>query len=331
MDVFTDKDADLSVLSDKTIVVMGYGNQGRPQALNLRDSGFNVVVAAREGGKGWKQALDDGFSPVSMERGADEADILLLLLPDEFHREVFERIVSLRLKPGSAICFAHGFSVTFGGVYSNEHDMVLVAPKGQGRRLRELYLAGSGLPCLIAVENDVSGKALSIALAIGKGLGCLRTGGYRTTFREETVSDLFGEQVVLCGGVPALIKAAFNLLVERGFSPEVAYFECFQELKIIVDLFTQYGFTGMRQLISGTAAFGSLKFGEKIIDEGVIRSMEEVLRGIEDGSFASSFLEDASMGGEELERMKERERALLIEAVGREIRSRMEDRKAGKD
>jgi len=324
MDVFTERDADRSTLEGKRIVVMGYGNQGRPQALNMRDSGLDVVVAVREGGDGWKSARDDGFSPVSIEDGAAQADVLLLLLPDEIHHEVFESYVRRRLKSGAAVCFAHGFSVTFGDVSSDRHDMILVAPKGQGRRLRELYLAGSGLPCLIAVERDVSGKALPIAVGIASALGCLRVGAYKTTFREETVSDLFGEQVVLCGGVPALIKAAFDVLVKNGVSPEVAYFECFHELKIIVDLFTRLGFSGMRRLISSTAAYGSLKFGEEVIDEGVRRSMEEVLEGIENGRFAGAFLEDAAKGGVELEKLKERERSLLIEAVGKEIRNRME-------
>jgi len=324
METFTGKDADISVLEGKRVVVLGYGNQGRPQALNLRDSGVDVIVAARKGGGSWNRAVEDGFTPLSIEEGIAAADILLLLLPDEVHREVFDGMIRGKLRPGSAVCFAHGFSVTFGGVSSDEYDLILVAPKGQGMRLRELYLAGSGLPCLVAVERDVSGEALKIALGIASALGCLRAGAYGTSFREETISDLFGEQVVLCGGVPALIKAAFEVLVRRGMSPQVAYFECFHELKIIVDLFTRLGFSGMRELISGTAAYGSLKFGEKIIDRGVIRSMEGVLENIENGEFARMFLEDASRGGEELERLKGAESELLIEVVGREVRDRME-------
>ncbi len=313
-------DADPAILEGKRIVVAGYGNQGCPQALNLRESGFDVKVAARSGGDGWKQAQDDGFEVGGAVELARAADVLLMLLPDEVHGTVFRDEIAPNLPRGAALCFAHGFSVAFGEIETADHDLLLVAPKGQGTRLREAYSRGSGLPCLLAVEQDVSGNARGVALAVAWGLGCLRVGAFETTFREEAVSDLFGEQAVLCGGVPALIKCAFDVLIEKGFSPEVAYFECFHELKIIVDLFEQYGFSGMRDMISGTAAYGSMRFGEGIISEETKRSMEELFERIESGEFARSWLAEARAGATELHEMIERERDLPIERAGELIR-----------
>jgi ketol-acid reductoisomerase len=320
MRMFTEKDANSSLLESKSLVVAGYGNQGRPQAMNLRESGFTVRVAARRGGKGWNAARDDGFEVATIGDACRDADVLLFLLPDEVQGTVFENEVSGNLRPGSAVCFAHGFSVAFGSIRSDQYDLVLVAPKGQGKRLRRAYLEGTGLPCLLAVERDVSGMARDIALAVAGGLGCLRVGAFETRFKEEAVSDLFGEQAVLCGGVTALIKCAFDVLTERGYSPEVAYFECFHELKIIVDLFERRGFAGMRDLISGTAAYGSLKYGEGIVTDETRSRMEELFQRIDSGEFASDWLEEASGGGGELESLRERERKLLIEQVGEGIR-----------
>jgi ketol-acid reductoisomerase len=318
--MFKSADADPSLLEDKRIVVSGYGNQGKPQALNLRESGFDVKVAARPEGKGWKRANEDGFEVGSTAELAREADILLLLLPDEVHGDVFRDDIAPNLPSGAAICFAHGFSVAFGEVESSEHDMILVAPKGQGTRLRDMYRAGSGLPCLLAVERDVSGDARELALAIAWGLGCLRIGAFETSFREEAISDLFGEQAVLCGGVPALVKCAFDILVERGFSPEVAYFECFYELKIIVDLFEKHGFSGMRDMISGTAAYGSMKYGEETVSDETKRILEGLFERIESGEFARKWLVEARAGGDELSTLIARERELPIERVGEKIR-----------
>ena len=313
-------DADPSLLEGKRIVVAGYGNQGRPQALNLRDSGLDVRVAARSGGDGWKRAQDDGFEVGGTAELAREADILIVLLPDEVHGTVFRDDIAPNLARGAALCFAHGFSVAFGEIETAGHDLLLVAPKGQGTRLREAYCRDSGLPCLLAVEQDVSGNAREKALAVAWGLGCLRVGAFETTFREEAVSDLFGEQAVLCGGVPALIKCAFDLLIEKGFSPEVAYFECFHELKIIVDLFERFGFSGMRDMISGTAAYGSMKFGEGIISEESKMMMAELFERIESGEFARKWLSEARSGAMELNALIERERDLPIERVGEQIR-----------
>jgi len=320
MNLLTEKDAQPSLLGGKRIVVAGYGNQGRPQALNLRDSGLAVRVAARREGGGWNAALEDGFDVSPIGEACREADVLLFLLPDEVQGEVFEREVADNLPPGSALCFAHGFSVAFGSVRSDEYDLVLVAPKGQGGRLRRAYLEGTGLPCLLAVERDVSGGARDIALAVAWGLGCLRVGAFETSFREEAVSDLFGEQAVLCGGVTALIKCAFDVLVERGYSPEVSYFECFHELKIIVDLFERFGFSGMRDLISGTAAYGSLKYGEGVVTGETRSRMEALFDMIDSGEFARVWLGEASGGSRELDSLRERERNLLIEEVGERIR-----------
>jgi ketol-acid reductoisomerase len=320
MDIMKESDASPSLLEGRKVIVMGYGNQGRPQALNLRDSGVDTGVAAREGGRGWARALEDGFAPVGLEEGARQADILLCLLPDELQGKIFGETISGNLREGAALCFAHGFAVAFGSVKSDRHDIVLVAPKGQGSMLRKAYVEGSGLPCLVAVENDYSGRARDLALAVAWGLGCLRVGAFRTSFREEAVSDIFGEQAVLCGGVTALVKRAWELLVRKGYSPEIAYFECCQELKIIVDLFTEKGFSGMREMISGTAAYGGLEYGEKLISKETERAMEEIFERINSGEFARDWLEKSRSGGE-LERLRGVERDLPMEEAGRRIRS----------
>jgi len=322
MHYYREADGNPSVLRGKTIAVAGYGNQGRPQALNLRDSGFAVIIGAREGRAGWERARADRFDVMSIREAARRADVLMMLLPDEVQGDVFAEEIRGALKPGSALCFAHGFSVAFGEIAAEDLDIILVAPKGQGGRLRESYEEGSGLPCLVGVENDFSGAARAIALALAGGLGCLRIGGYETSFREEAVSDLFGEQAVLCGGVPSLMKRAFDVLVRRGYSPDVAYFECFHELKIIVDLFTRAGFSGMRDVISGTAAYGSLKFGEDLIGADIEEKMERLFDRIESGEFARAWLAEKRSGSGELARLRERERELLIERTGKEVREK---------
>lgn len=325
MHIYTEADKEAGILDEKTVAVAGYGNQGRPQALNLRESGLSVIVGARTGGSGWKRARDDGFETVSIREAARRADILMMLVPDEVQGDVYERDVRDALKPGAALCFAHGFAIAFNVIAAEKFDLVLVAPKGQGERLRGAYLEGTGLPCFIGVAHDVSGEAKKIALALAGGLGCLRAGAYETSFREEAVSDIFGEQAVLCGGVPALMKCAFDVLVKKGFSPEIAYYECFHELKIIVDLFTRLGFSGMRDVISGTAAYGSLAFGEALIDEDVAKRMEALFDRIESGSFAIEWLDERRTGGARFSMLREKERELLIETVGREVRARAQN------
>jgi ketol-acid reductoisomerase len=317
-----EKDSDPGILAGRTVAVAGYGNQGRPQALNLRDSGCAVVVGAREGKAGWSHAREDGFEVVTVAEAARRADILMMLLPDEVQGAVYRDEIRDALRPGAALCFAHGFSVAFGEIEGDRFDLVLVAPKGQGGKLRETYLEGSGLPCFVGVGHDVSGAAKPVALAVAGALGCLRIGAYETSFREEAVSDIFGEQAVLCGGVTALMKRAFDVLVKKGHSPEVAYFECFHEVKIIVDLFSRLGLSGMRDVISGTAAYGSLAFGEDLIGDDVERKMERLYERIESGEFARVWLRENAAGGGEFRKLRERERGLLIETVGAEIRAR---------
>lgn len=320
MRIYRSGDSDPVLLRDKKIVVMGYGNQGRPQALNLRDSGVDVSVAAREGKEGWKSAVADRFEALSLEEGVSKADILMLLIPDEKQGEAFSGVIEGNLREGKPICFAHGFAVAFGEIDTEKHPLLLVAPKGQGKRVRESYLEGSGLPCLVGVENDIHGNGLGIALAIAGALGCLRVGAFETSFREEAVSDIFGEQAVLCGGVTAIVKAAFDTLVSRGFSPEVAYFECMHELKIIVDLFSREGISGMREVISGTAAYGGLRYGEDLVGREAAEGMGRLFEFIDSGEFARDWLKEADSGGGTLKKLIEEEKGLLIEEVGEKVR-----------
>ncbi len=322
MRIYMEKDSDAGVISGKTIAVAGYGNQGRPQALNLRDSGCRVIVGAREGRTGWNRAREDGFETATVAEAARRADIFMMLLPDEVQGAVYRNEIRDTLRPGAALCFAHGFAVAFGEIEGDRFDLLLVAPKGQGGKLRESYLEGGGLPCFVGVGRDVSGNAKQIALAVAGALGCLRIGAYETSFREEAVSDIFGEQAVLCGGVTALMKRAFDVLVKKGHSPEVAYFECFHEVKIIVDLFSRLGLAGMRDVISGTAAYGSLKFGEDLIGDDVERKMERLYERIESGDFARTWLRENAAGRGDFRTLREHERGLLIETVGAEIRAR---------
>ncbi len=320
MKFYTSDDVDRSVLEGRNIVVLGYGNQGRPQALNLRESGLNPTIAARMGGRSWQRAFEDQFRVVTPEEGAKEANILIFLIPDEIQRDVFTNQIKGNLKKGSVLCFAHGFAVAFGEIETNDYVLTLVAPKGQGERVRESYIEGSGLPCLVGVENDLSGDGMEVALAIADGLGCLRIGAFETTFREEAISDIFGEQAVLCGGVTALVKSAFDTLVKKGFSPEIAYFECMHELKIIVDIFSRVGFSEMRKLISGTAAYGGLRYGEALIDEEMGNKMEKLFEFIDSGEFARDWLKKSSGKDNFLEKLCEKENELLIEKVGNRIR-----------
>lgn len=333
MKVLTEKDAPRGVLDDRRIIVLGYGNQGRPQALNLRDSGADVAIAARPGGEAWKTAGSDGFEVMEVRKGVAEADILMCLLPDEVQGHVYKEDIAPILRDGSAISFAHGFAFTFGQIDAGSFDLVMVAPKGQGRALRSAYLEGTGLPCLVAVAHDHSGSARDIALGLAEGLGCLRVGAFETTFREEALSDLFGEQAILVGGVPALIKEAFDILVEKGFNPEVAYFECMHELKIITDLLIVHGISGMRELISGTAAYGGLKYGEKLVTEETAAEMRRMFDRINSGEFARVWLEETAGGKKELADMIGKEKELEIERTGSEVRKlfarRLNDKKNG--
>lgn len=324
MKVYGESDLKSNLLENATVAVLGYGNQGRAHALNLRDSGINVAVGAKPGGRGWEKAAKDGFHPLLVGEAVREADFVSILLPDEIHGEIFETQIKENLKAGAALAFAHGFTVAFGEIGSTPgRDVILVAPKGQGSYLRRLFLEGKGLPCLIAVEEDASGKALEKALSFAQLIGCLRSGAIVTTFREEAVTDLFGEQVVLCGGVPELIKTAFQVLISGGYQPEIAYIECLHELKIITDLMQEGGISYMRSLISKTAAWGSFNAGGKIVTADVEAKMHEILDGIESGSFAKEWMKEAGSGQKRLAEFVAIEQSHPIEKAGASARSLM--------
>ena len=288
-----DDDADLTrnLLDGATIAVLGFGNQGHAHALNLRDRKARVVVGARRAGTAWNAAVRDGFEPREIARAVENADAVVVLLPDEVQGEAFAREIEPALKDGAVLVFAHGFAIAFGLVKPpRHHDVVLVAPKGQGHFLRQTFLDGTGLPCLIAVESDVSGSARAKALSYAHLIGCLDAGAIETTFREEAVTDLFGEQAVLCGGVPELVKAAFETLVHRGYAPEIAYLECLHELKIISDLMYEKGISGMRYSISNTAEYGDLTRGKRVIGEPTREAMKKILDEIQSGEFAKEWI-----------------------------------------
>lgn len=321
MRVFGMKDLTANVLCGSTIAVVGYGNQGHAHALNLRDSGAHVVVAARRGGAGWRRAEGDGFRPAGVAEAVDSAQCVAVLLPDEIQRDVFSSEIGPHLAPGATVVFAHGFSFAFGFVTAPErNDVVLVAPKSQGHYLRKTYSEG-GVPCLVGVGHDASGTALDKALSYAELIGCLQAGAMETTFRDEAVTDLFGEQVVLCGGVPALVKMAFETLVEKGYPPEVAYIECLQELKIITDLMVEGGISYMRERISRTAAWGSFLAEGKVASDALRSTMRSILEDIESGAFAAGWQAEASSGAPRLRECIEKESGHPIERAGAAARS----------
>lgn len=324
MNVYTATDLPDNLLNGATIAVLGFGNQGHAHALNLRDRGARVVVGARRAGEGWKAAERNGFDTREIARAVEIADAVVVLLPDEVQGDVFARDIEPALKDGAAVVFAHGFTVAFEQVkLPRGHDVVLVAPKGQGHFLRRSFVEGSALPCLVAVEADASGNALAKALSYASLIGCLDAGAIGTTFREEAITDLFGEQAVLCGGVPALVKAAFDTLVGRGFAPEVAYIECLHELKIIADLMVEGGLHYMRERISATAAWGSFESGPRIVTPETRRSLGEILGDIEAGNFARGWIAEARAGSKQLKERVREETDDPIEDAGREVRSLM--------
>jgi ketol-acid reductoisomerase len=324
MKVYTEEDLQKNLLKRATVAILGFGNQGHAHALNLRDNGINTVVGTRRGGTGWEQAAKAGFDSVGISEAAAVSDAVVVLLPDEVQGAVFREEIAPALKPGSAIIFPHGFTVAFGVVdLPPGHDVLLVAPKGQGHFLRKMFMAQQGLPCLVAVEQDVSGDARQKALSYASLIGCLSAGAIETTFREEAVTDLFGEQIVLCGGAPELVKAAFETLVGAGYSPEVAYLECLHELKIIADLMYQGGVSFMRDRISRTAAWGSFETGDKIVSPEVKRTMAALLERIQTGEFAKGWIAEENTGQKHLKKKIEQETKHPIEKAGRRIRSLM--------
>ena len=321
--MYYDKDADLKLLSGKTIGIVGFGSQGHAHAMNLRDSGCNVVVAEAKGTAAWKQAKKAGFKVAAADEIAREADLITLLVPDNLHPAVY-RQMEKGITKGKMLVFAHGFNIHFNQVVPPpDIDVTMVAPKCPGHMLRQTYTEGSGPPALVAVHQDATGKAKKIALAYAKGLGCTRAGVLDTTFAEETETDLFGEQTVLCGGVACLVKAAFETLVDAGYQPEIAYFECMHELKLIVDLFYQGGLGYMNYSVSDTAEYGGYISGPRVIDECAKEVMAQILGEIQDGSFATRWILENQAGCPSFLAMRRREQEHPIEIVGRKLRGMM--------
>ncbi|HEY49615.1 MAG TPA: ketol-acid reductoisomerase [Dehalococcoidia bacterium] len=321
--MYYDKDADLKLLSGKTIGVVGFGSQGHAHALNLRDSGCNVVVAELKGSEPWKAAKKAGFKVAAAEEVAREADIMVMLVPDNLHPAVY-RQMEKGMTRGKMLMFAHGFNIHYNQIVPPpEIDVTMVAPKCPGHMLRQTYTEGSGPPALVAIHQDASGKAMKIVLAYARGIGCTRAGVMETTFAEETETDLFGEQVVLCGGVACLVKAAFETLVEAGYQPEVAYFECMHELKLIVDLFYQGGLSYMNYSVSDTAEYGGYVSGPRVIDDCSREQIRQILAEIQDGSFAHRWILENQAGRPSFYKLREREQNHEIEKVGKKLRGMM--------
>jgi ketol-acid reductoisomerase len=322
--VFYDKDADLSLLKGKTIAILGYGSQGHAHAQNLRDSGCEVIVGQRPGSPNYELATEHGFKPMSVDEATKKGDLVNILLPDEVQGDIYREHVKPNLKPGNVLMCSHGFNVHFGQVVAPEGvDTLLVAPKGPGHLVRSEFVKGGGVPCLIAVNPGASDQTRRLGLAYAKGIGGTRGGVIETTFAEETETDLFGEQAVLCGGVSALVKAAFETLVEAGYQPEMAYFECMHELKLIVDLFYQGGLNYMRYSVSNTAEYGDYTRGPRIITDETRVEMRKILREIQQGQFAKEWILENKANAPSFRAIRREERNHPIEAVGRELRRLM--------
>jgi ketol-acid reductoisomerase len=322
--MFYDDDADLDLLKGKTVAILGYGSQGHAHARNLHDSGVDVVVGLREGSKSVEHAKSAGLKVESIADAASHGDIVVVLLPDEKHHDVWESDIRDGIAPGNLLMFGHGFSIHYGEIEPPaEVDVALVAPKGPGHLVRRQYLEGSGVPCLVAVQQDASGTALQLALAYAKGIGGTRGGVMETTFKDETETDLFGEQAVLCGGVSELVRAGYETLVGAGYDPKLAYFECLHELKLIVDLMYEKGITGMRHSISNTAEYGDLTRGRRIISDATRQAMQDVLGEIQDGTFAREWIAENRAGQENFQRMRQEQMGHQVEREGKELRSMM--------
>jgi ketol-acid reductoisomerase len=322
--MYYDGDADLGVLAGKTIAIIGYGSQGHAQAQNLRDSGLKVVVAQRPGGANHALAVSHGFQPLSVEEAVKQADVVNILLPDELQADVYRTSIRPHLKPGAVLMASHGFNFHFGQVEPPPgHDILLVAPKGPGHLVRSEYVKGGGVPCLIALGPGASPETKKIGLAYAKGIGGTRGGVIETTIAEETETDLFGEQVVLCGGVSELIKAGFDTLVEAGYQPEMAYFECLHEMKLIVDLFYQGGLEYMRYSVSNTAEYGDYTRGKRIITEETRKEMRKILEEIRSGQFARDWILENRGGAAMFKSTRRRERQHPIAETGRRLRRMM--------
>ncbi len=322
--IYYDQDADLNILKGRKIAIVGYGAQGHAHAQNLRDSGLEVIVAELKGTPNYEQAVKDGWTPVSAKEASQSADHIQLLVPDQYQAQVYKSEIADNLKAGKVLGFSHGFNIHFGQIVPpKDIDVVMVAPKGPGRLVRQVFEQGGGVPNLIAVYQDASGQAKQLGLAYAKGIGGTRAGVIETTFAEETETDLFGEQVVLCGGTSELIRASFDTLVEAGYQPEIAYFECCHELKLIVDLIYERGITGMRQAISDTAKYGDVTRGRMIITDETRMEMEEILRDIQEGDFAKEWILENQANRPVFNALLKKDSEHLIEKVGAQLRKMM--------
>ena len=319
--IYYQEDCNLSLLDGKTIAVIGYGSQGHAHALNAKESGCNVIIGLYEGSKSWKRAEEQGFEVYTAAEAAKKADIIMILINDEKQAAMYKESIAPNLRPGMMLMFAHGFAIHFGQIVPpKDVDVTMIAPKAPGHTVRSEYQRGRGTPCLVAVYQDATGKAMDMALAYGQGIGGARAGILETTFRVETETDLFGEQAVLCGGVCALMKAGFETLVEAGYAPENAYFECVHEMKLIVDLIYESGFAGMRYSISNTAEYGDYITGPKIVTDETKKAMKKILSDIQDGSFAKEWLLENQVGCPHFNAMRKNEAEQPLEKVGAELR-----------
>lgn len=319
--IFYQSDCNIKALNNKTVAVIGYGSQGHAHALNLRESGVKVIIGLREGGKSWPKAEAAGFEVYSVAEATKRADVVMILINDEIQAKVYKESIEKNLKEGAALAFAHGFNIHYKQIVPPSNvDVFMIAPKGPGHTVRSEYQEGKGVPCLVAIYQDYTGKALEIALGYADGIGGARAGVLETTFKCETETDLFGEQAVLCGGVTALMKAGFETLVEAGYDPKNAYFECIHEMKLIVDLIYKGGFSMMRYSVSDTAEYGDYETGKRIITEGTKKEMKKVLEEIQDGTFASKWIAENNNGRAHFNAKRALEAEHQLEEVGKEVR-----------
>ncbi|HTX44941.1 MAG TPA: ketol-acid reductoisomerase [Solirubrobacteraceae bacterium] len=323
--MFYDDDADLTLLDGKTVAIIGYGSQGHAHALNLKDSGVDVVVGLRPDSSSVEKAKAHGLEVLEPADAASRGDLVMMLVPDELHAQVWESGVKDGIATGNTLLFGHGFSIHYQQIVPPpDVDVALIAPKGPGHLVRRQYLEGSGVPCLVAVDRDASGNALNVALAYAKGIGGTRGGVIETTFKDETETDLFGEQAVLCGGLTELIRAGYETLTDAGYDPRLAYFECLHEVKLIVDLMYEKGIAGMRYSISNTAEYGDLTRGKRVISDDTRAAMKQVLADIQSGDFAREWIAENRAGQENFKRMRDEQSRHQVEVVGKELRSQMD-------
>jgi len=322
--MYYDNDADLSLIQSKKVAILGYGSQGHAHALNLKESGVNVTVGLRKNSKRWQEAINDGLKVATVDEACANSDVIMLLLPDEKQKEIYDNEIAKHITSGKALVFAHGFNIHYDMIVPpSDVDVFLVAPKSPGHLVRRTYTQGGGVPGLVAIYQDASGKAKELALSYAKGIGCTRAGVIETTFREETETDLFGEQAVLCGGAAALVKAGFETLTEAGYAPEMAYFECLHELKLIVDLMYEGGISNMRYSVSDTAEYGDLTRGPRIVNSETKKEMKKILEEIQSGQFAREWVAEYKAGSPNFNALYEKDKNHLIETTGEKLRAMM--------